>query len=215
MRLGNNQGRDNLYEFFYGPLDLIFIVGVVMSFLAIILTYGAIAGEKEQGTLAADPQQPRAAGQDHPGQGGGQLPRPRRPVPPGPGPEPDHPRDPGTALAALGGAWTSLGLAVVLFRPLHRRVLQPRPARFGPDQAGGPGSRSPSSWPGSSSTASTRALGSAAAQVLHPVKSEARLALEKAQIRRNIEKARDAEIDQLLRDADARRTGKARPSRRA
>ena len=51
MRLSNNQGRDNLYEFFYGPLDLIFVVGVVMSFLAVILTYGAIAGEKEQGTL--------------------------------------------------------------------------------------------------------------------------------------------------------------------
>jgi ABC-type transport system involved in multi-copper enzyme maturation permease subunit len=51
MRLSNNQGRDNLYEYFYGPLDLVFIVGVIMSFLAIILTYGAVAGEKEQGTL--------------------------------------------------------------------------------------------------------------------------------------------------------------------
>ena len=51
MRLSNNQGRDNLYEYFYGPLDLVFIVGVIMSFLAIVLTYGAVAGEKEQGTL--------------------------------------------------------------------------------------------------------------------------------------------------------------------
>ncbi len=40
MRLSNNQGRDNLYEYFYGPLDLVFIVGVIMSFLAIVLTYG-------------------------------------------------------------------------------------------------------------------------------------------------------------------------------
>lgn len=52
MRLSNNQGRDNLYEYFYGPLDLVFIVGVIMSFLAIVLTYGAVAGEKEQGTLS-------------------------------------------------------------------------------------------------------------------------------------------------------------------
>lgn len=51
MRLNNNQGIDNLYEFFFGPLDVVFIVGVIMSFLAIILTFGAIAGEKEQGTL--------------------------------------------------------------------------------------------------------------------------------------------------------------------
>ncbi len=51
MRLNNNQGRDNLYEYFYGPLDIVFIVGVIMSFLAIVLTYGAVAGEKEQGTL--------------------------------------------------------------------------------------------------------------------------------------------------------------------
>lgn len=51
LRLSNNQGRDNLYEYFYGPLDLVFVVGVIMSFLAIVLTYGAVAGEKEQGTL--------------------------------------------------------------------------------------------------------------------------------------------------------------------
>lgn len=51
MRLSNSQGRDDLYDVFYGSLDLIFVVGVVMSLLAIILTYGSIAGEKEQGTL--------------------------------------------------------------------------------------------------------------------------------------------------------------------
>ena len=52
MRLGNNDSRDNLYEFFTGPLDLVFVVAVVMSLLAVILTYGAISAEKEQGTLA-------------------------------------------------------------------------------------------------------------------------------------------------------------------
>ena len=51
MRFNNNQSRDNLYEFFQGPLDLVFIVSVVMTFLAIIFTYGSVSGEKEQGTL--------------------------------------------------------------------------------------------------------------------------------------------------------------------
>jgi ABC-type transport system involved in multi-copper enzyme maturation permease subunit len=40
-------------------------------------------------------------------------------------------------------------------------------------------------------------LASAAALVIHPVKSEARLALEKAQIRANIEKEQEAEIEKL------------------
>ena len=47
----NNQGLDNVYQFFFGPLDLVFIVSVVMTFFAIIFTYGAISGEKEHGTL--------------------------------------------------------------------------------------------------------------------------------------------------------------------
>jgi ABC-type transport system involved in multi-copper enzyme maturation permease subunit len=51
MRFNNNQSLDNLYEFFQGPLDLVFIVSVVMTFLAIVFTYGSISGEKEQGTL--------------------------------------------------------------------------------------------------------------------------------------------------------------------
>jgi ABC-type transport system involved in multi-copper enzyme maturation permease subunit len=49
MRFNNNQSLDNLYEFFQGPLDLVFIVSVVMTFLAIVFTYGSISGEKEQG----------------------------------------------------------------------------------------------------------------------------------------------------------------------
>lgn len=51
LRLSNNQSLDNLYEFFHGPLDLVFIVSVVMTFLAIVFTYGSVSGEKEQGTL--------------------------------------------------------------------------------------------------------------------------------------------------------------------
>jgi ABC-type transport system involved in multi-copper enzyme maturation permease subunit len=51
MRVNSNQGYDNLYEFFSGPLDLVFVVTVVMSLLAVILTFGAVSGEKESGTL--------------------------------------------------------------------------------------------------------------------------------------------------------------------
>ena len=51
VRFDNSQGIDNIYEFFFGPLDLVFMVGVVLSFLTIILTFGSIAGEKEKGTL--------------------------------------------------------------------------------------------------------------------------------------------------------------------
>ncbi len=51
MNLNSNQPLDNLYEFYHGPLDLVFIVSVIMTFFCILFTYGAIAGEKEQGTL--------------------------------------------------------------------------------------------------------------------------------------------------------------------
>lgn len=51
MKFSNNQSLDNLYEFFHGSLDLVFIVSVVMTFLAIVFTYGSVSGEKEQGTL--------------------------------------------------------------------------------------------------------------------------------------------------------------------
>ncbi len=51
IRFNNDQGVDNLYEYFFGPIDLVFIVGVVMSLMAVVLTFGSVAGEKEQGTL--------------------------------------------------------------------------------------------------------------------------------------------------------------------
>ena len=51
MRLTNTQGLDNLYGFFHGPLDLSFLVTVVMTFLALAFSYNAVSGEKESGTL--------------------------------------------------------------------------------------------------------------------------------------------------------------------
>lgn len=51
MRLSNNQSLENLYEFLHGPLDMVFIVSVVMTFLAIVFSYGSVSGEKELGTL--------------------------------------------------------------------------------------------------------------------------------------------------------------------
>jgi ABC-type transport system involved in multi-copper enzyme maturation permease subunit len=51
MNLSNNQSLDNLYESYHGALDLAFIVSVIMTFLAMVSTYGAVSGEKEQGTL--------------------------------------------------------------------------------------------------------------------------------------------------------------------
>ncbi len=51
LNLSNNQSLDNLYEAYHGALDLAFIVSVIMTFLAMVSTYGAVSGEKEQGTL--------------------------------------------------------------------------------------------------------------------------------------------------------------------
>jgi ABC-type transport system involved in multi-copper enzyme maturation permease subunit len=192
MRLGNNDSRDNLYEFFTGPLDLVFVVAVVMSLLAIILTYGAVSGEKEQGTLGQilSNSVPRAkiilakaaanslvlilpfllsvalALTILSLQGG---------FPAGP------------------GAWASVGLALVvsilligvflnlgLFMSALTRQAVPALVAlllvwtffFGV-------------YP---------RLSAAAAQVLYPVKSDAQVALEKSQIKRDIDKACDAEI---------------------
>jgi ABC-type transport system involved in multi-copper enzyme maturation permease subunit len=51
LRFDSYQTLDNIYEFIYGPLDLVFIVTVMMTLFAIALTYGSLSGEKEQGTL--------------------------------------------------------------------------------------------------------------------------------------------------------------------
>ena len=51
LGLNNNQSTDNLYSTLHGPLDIVFIVSVVMTFFAIVFAYGSISGEREQGTL--------------------------------------------------------------------------------------------------------------------------------------------------------------------
>jgi ABC-type transport system involved in multi-copper enzyme maturation permease subunit len=51
LQYNNSQGQNYLYDHYYGPLDLSFIVSVVMSFFAFAFTFSAIAGEKEKGTL--------------------------------------------------------------------------------------------------------------------------------------------------------------------
>jgi ABC-type transport system involved in multi-copper enzyme maturation permease subunit len=196
MRLGNNQGRDNLYESFYGPLDLIFIVGVVMSFLAIILTYGAIAGEKEQGTLrqVLSNSVPRAKIILAKATANGlvlifpflvalTLSLTILEVQ-------------GSPLSVLGGAWTSIGLAVLisalfigaffnlglLVSALTKQAVPALVALL-------------LTWVFLYGVYPR--LSSAAAQILYPVKSEARLALEKAQVRRDVEKERDAEVQKV------------------
>lgn len=211
IRLSNNQGRDNLYEFFYGPFDLIFIVGVVMSFLAVILTYGAVAGEKEQGTLRQilSNSVPRA--------------------------EVLLAKSAANALvlfipfllalvasfvllevqgnpfAALPGAWTSIGQAVLIavlfigaFLNLGLLVSaltkQAAPALVALLLL----------WV--SLYGVYPRLSSAVAQIIAPNKSEARVDLEKAQLRRNVQKERDAEIDRLIQtlpDDDASPAAKA------
>ena len=51
LRYTNDQSQDYLYDSLYGPLDLSFIVSVIMAFLALIVTYNSVSGEKEKGTL--------------------------------------------------------------------------------------------------------------------------------------------------------------------
>jgi ABC-2 type transport system permease protein len=193
MRLGNNQGRDNLYEFFYGPLDLIFIVGVVMSFLAIILTYGSIAGEKEQGTLrqVLSNSVPRAKIILAKAMANGLV--LIIPFLLGLTLSLTILEVQGSPLSALSGAWTSIGLAVLisvlfigaffnlglLVSALTKQAVPALVALL-------------LTWVFLYGVYPR--LSSAAAQVLYPVKSEARLALEKTQVRRDVERERDAEI---------------------
>jgi ABC-2 type transport system permease protein len=196
MRLGNNQSRDNLYEFFYGPIDLVFVVAVVMSLLAVILTYGAIAGEKEQGTLAlvlsnAVPRARIILAKAAANaivlvvpfllavtlsltiveiQGG--------------------------SISAIPGVWVSVGLGILFsvlligfFANLGLLVSaltkQAVPALVALLLA----------WVFLYGVYPR--LSAAAAQILSPTPSEAQVALEKAQIKRDIDRARDAEIDKV------------------
>jgi ABC-type transport system involved in multi-copper enzyme maturation permease subunit len=197
LRLSNNQGRDNLYEYFYGPLDIVFIVGVIMSFLAIVLTYGAVAGEKEQGTLrqVLANSVPRATVVLAKGTANflvlavpfllavgaslviieGQA---------------------GT-LSSTAGAGTSLLLALafsllfigaffnlgLLVSALTRQAVTALIVLL-------------LSWVFLYGVYPRLAV--AAAQILRPAKSEARLALERVQIQRDVNKECEAEVDKLL-----------------
>ena len=51
LRYDSYQGLENIYEFIYGPLDLVFIVTVMMTLFAVAFSHGTVSGEKEQGTL--------------------------------------------------------------------------------------------------------------------------------------------------------------------
>jgi len=48
----NTRGLDNPLSFLYGRIDLSFIVAAIMSLLAMLFTYNAVAGEKEKRTLS-------------------------------------------------------------------------------------------------------------------------------------------------------------------
>jgi ABC-type transport system involved in multi-copper enzyme maturation permease subunit len=198
MRFSNSQGRDNLYEFFYGPLDLIFVVAVVMSFLAVILTYGAVAGEKEQGTLKLVLSNP--------------VPRARIilaktaangfvlavPFVLALGLSLAVVEATGGGIGATPGAWTSIGLALLLsllfigaffnlgllISALTKQAVSALVALL-------------LAWVFLYGVYPR--LAAAAAQIAYPVKSEARASLEKAQIRRAIERDRDAEIDKIAK----------------
>lgn len=51
VRFNNDRSLGSPYPFLYGNLDLVFIVSVVLTFLAMLFIYNSIAGEKERRTL--------------------------------------------------------------------------------------------------------------------------------------------------------------------
>ena len=196
MRFNNNQGQDNLYEFFYGPLDLVSIVAVVMTFFAIIITFGAVAGEKEQGTLCQvlSNSVPRAKFILAKALAGGVV----LVIP--------------FLLALLlilaiisvqenpltHGDWTLIICAVLMAVLLIGAFLSLGLLVSGLAKQAAPALVTLilvwtflyGVYP---------RLASSLAQLIYPVKSESRVALEKSQIRRNIEKQRDEEIDRLTK----------------
>jgi ABC-type transport system involved in multi-copper enzyme maturation permease subunit len=50
-QFNNDRSLDNPYSFLYGYLDLGFMVSVIISVLAMLMTYNSVAGEKERRTL--------------------------------------------------------------------------------------------------------------------------------------------------------------------
>lgn len=51
ISLSNDRGVNNPHSMLFGKIDLLFNVSVVISLLAILFTFGCVAGEKEAGTL--------------------------------------------------------------------------------------------------------------------------------------------------------------------
>ncbi|MEW6457199.1 MAG: ABC transporter permease subunit [Acidobacteriota bacterium] len=51
IKSGENKAEDSPYHAFLGKIDFLFIIKVVMSLVAMIFTFNAISGEKEQGTI--------------------------------------------------------------------------------------------------------------------------------------------------------------------
>ena len=51
VKSGESRSEDAPYHALFGTIDFLFIVKVVMSLIAVIFTFNAISGEKEQGTL--------------------------------------------------------------------------------------------------------------------------------------------------------------------
>ena len=52
IRFTSNRSLDSPFSFLFGRIDLTFIVSIIMSLMTMLLTYGAIAGEKENRTLS-------------------------------------------------------------------------------------------------------------------------------------------------------------------
>jgi len=51
-RFNNTRTIDNPHLYLYGAMDMTFIISIVISLLAMLLTYNSVAGEKEQRTLS-------------------------------------------------------------------------------------------------------------------------------------------------------------------
>lgn len=51
MTFNNEQGLDYIYDYYQGTIDLAFLLSVVLTFFAVVLTHDAVSGEKETGTL--------------------------------------------------------------------------------------------------------------------------------------------------------------------
>lgn len=52
LRFGQSRGAQNVVDALFGSLDLTFVVGVILSLLAIALTFDSICGERSGGMLA-------------------------------------------------------------------------------------------------------------------------------------------------------------------